>query len=52
MIQGWDIGVVGMKVGGIRKLTVPPNAAYGKKGIKGTIPPDSTLVFEVTVRGM
>jgi FKBP-type peptidyl-prolyl cis-trans isomerase FkpA len=47
VIQGWDEGVVGMKVGGRRKLTIPPEMGYGKQGFPGAIPPNSTLVFEV-----
>lgn len=46
VIEGWDQGVKGMKVGGVRKLTIPPDLAYGSRDL-GTIPPNSTLVFEV-----
>ncbi len=46
LIQGWNLGIPGMKVGGKRKLTVPPNLGYGPRG-QGKIPPNSTLVFEI-----
>jgi peptidylprolyl isomerase len=52
VIQGWDEGVQGMKVGGRRRITIPPNMAYGKRGAGGVIGPDETLVFVVDLLGV
>ena len=47
VISGWDQGVTGMKVGGRRRITIPPMLAYGKRGAGGAIGPDETLVFVI-----
>jgi peptidylprolyl isomerase len=52
VIPGWDKGVAGMKVGGRRRITIPPDLAYGKRGAGGVIGPDETLVFVVDLVGV
>jgi peptidylprolyl isomerase len=52
VIQGWDQGVEGMRVGGRRRITIPPMLAYGKRGAGGVIGPDETLVFVVDLVGV
>lgn len=47
VIKGWELGIIGMKAGGVRQLTIPPQEGYGARGAPPVIPPDATLIFDV-----
>ena len=47
VIEGWEQGIIGMRVGGVRRLTVPASLGYGERGVLGRIPPNATLLFEI-----
>jgi FKBP-type peptidyl-prolyl cis-trans isomerase len=52
VIRGWDVGLIGMKAGGVRRLSIPSHEAYGDNGIPGSIPPKATLYFEIELIGI
>lgn len=52
VIKGWDEGIIGMQVGGQRRLIIPASLGYGSTGVAGVIPPNSTLIFDVKLEGI
>ena len=52
VIRGWDLGLLGMKVGEERKLTIAPELGYGVNGFPGVIPPNATLIFDITLKAI